>query len=65
MPVQPLGVRNLHATQDEFAALDQSMHIVTDANMNHAGDYRATPPRNQGILPRNITAGCEEPNSTG
>jgi hypothetical protein len=51
MAVQTLGVWNLHASQDQFAALNQSMHIVTDANMNHAGDYSATPPPYQGISP--------------
>ena len=51
MPFQTLGVRDLHAAQDEFAPLDQGMHIVTDANMNHAGDYRAAARRNQGVSP--------------
>src|ERR1035441_2735537 len=52
MPIQTLGVRNLHTAQDQFSPLDQSMNIITDANMNHAQHYRAAPWCNQGISPR-------------
>ena len=43
MPVQTLRVRNLHAAQDQFSPLDQGMHIIADANMNHAANYSAAP----------------------
>ena len=41
MSFQTFRVRNLHPAQEEFASLDQGVHVVTDANMNHARNYRA------------------------
>ena len=52
MPVQTLRMRDLHPAQDEFSPFGQSVHIVTDANMNHAGDYKVKPCGHQAILAR-------------
>src|SRR5436190_11891544 len=35
MAVEPFGVRNFHAAEDEFASGDQLMNVVTNANVNH------------------------------
>jgi hypothetical protein len=36
MTIQTLRVRNLDATENEFASRDQRVNVVTNANMNHA-----------------------------
>ncbi len=49
MALQTLGMGDFHPAQYEFPSLDQGMHIIADANMNHAR-YPSTPPRpSQGI----------------
>jgi hypothetical protein len=35
MAVEALGMRNLHATQDQLAPGHKLMDVVTNANMNH------------------------------
>src|SRR5664279_4059692 len=35
-----IRVRNLDAAQDELAARDQLMNVVTDANVNHCGTIK-------------------------
>ena len=50
MAFQTLRVRDLHPAQDEFSPLDQGMHVITNANMNHAENHKATPGWNQGVL---------------
>jgi hypothetical protein len=39
-------VRNLHAAEDELAARDQLMNVVTDANVNHVRSIK---------IPRGLT----------
>ena len=34
--LQTFRVFNLHTANDQFAALDQRMNIVTNSNVNHA-----------------------------
>jgi len=40
MPVESLVVRDLHAAEKQLSALDQLMHIVTDTDMIHVGEYK-------------------------
>src|SRR5262249_788624 len=35
MALEPFGVRNFHATQNEFASFDQGMNIITDSDVYH------------------------------
>ena len=49
MAVQALRVRNFHAAQDELAARDQLMNVITDANVNHCAQYIGHPMPDQAI----------------
>src|SRR5207237_10932563 len=33
--IQPFGMRNFHAAQDQFASRDQLMHIISNTHMIH------------------------------
>ena len=37
MPVQPFGVWDVHATEDQLAPLHQGVNVIANAHMNHAG----------------------------
>ena len=36
MPIQSAIMRDLDAAENEFSALDQSMHVVTNSTANHS-----------------------------
>jgi hypothetical protein len=35
MAIETLGVRNIHAAQDQLAPLDKGVNVVADSNVDH------------------------------
>ena len=35
MAIEAFGVKNLHPTENKFAARNQSVNVITNANVNH------------------------------
>src|SRR6266849_9960264 len=52
MAVQPLGVRDFHPAQNEFAVFDQWMDVITNPNMNHVPNYSVLRQADQGFSKR-------------